>query len=198
MVRFFYELFSELYLSMTIRKLTTLTFLLLLGGYALSQKTTDEEYAPPQKTEDKKKDKGEFKDRLTYGGNLGGYFGVNSFVQVNPMIGYKMNDWWVNGIGVNYMYFSQGPNNASIYGASVWSRAYIARQFFIHTELENLNLPRFNNFDSGRENVPVWLIGAGIQSNGFGIMVLYDIIGDPRSPYSTPVFRIGGMFGIGR
>ena len=170
----------------------------MLSNIVFGQKTTEDEYATTQKKEETKKDKPLFKERLTFGGNLGGYFGTNSFFQVNPMVGYKMNDWWVNGIGFNYMYFSQGPYNASIYGASVWSRAYIAQRFLIHTEFENLNLPRYINVDGGRENVPVWLIGAGIQTNGFGVMILYDVIGDPRSPYSTPIFRIGGMFGIGR
>lgn len=179
-------------------KVISLGLLLLLQGIVYCQKTSDDEYAPSKLQVGKKEEKPPFKDRLTYGGNLGGYFGVNSFFQVNPMIGYKMNDWWVNGIGINYMYFSQGPYSASIYGASVWSRAYIAQQFLIHTEFENLNVPRYINVDGGRENVPIWLVGAGIQTNGFGVMVLYDVIGDPRSPYSTPVFRIGGMFGIGR
>lgn len=182
---------------MKIRIILTISCFLFLSA-ASAQKTTEEDYTSGSEKIKTEKSPGSFRERLTFGGNLGGYFGQNTFVQINPMIGYKMNDWWVNGIGLNYMYFSQGPYNASIYGASIWSRAYIAQKFMIHTEFENLNMPRYINVKSDRENVPVWLIGAGIQTNGIGILVMFDAIGDPRSPYTSPIIRIGGMFGIGR
>ncbi|MBL0314727.1 MAG: hypothetical protein IPP69_02745 [Flavobacteriales bacterium] len=169
---------------------------LLLPVWGFSQKT-DEDYATaPSQTKPKPK-KEPFKDRLVYGGNIGGYLGNVTFVQLNPMVGYRVKDWLVPGIGLNYLYASSQGYSQNVYGASTWLRVYPFEQFFAHTELEYLNVNYKNSSgQSLKVDVPVWLVGAGYQENGFGVMVLFDLIGDPYSPYSTPVFRIGGLIGF--
>jgi hypothetical protein len=118
----------------------------------------------------------------------------------NPMIGYKTRDWWVNGVGMNLTYVSSGGYSETMYGGSIWSRAYIKRAFIAHSEFELLRREASDQF--GNEfsvNVPIWLVGAGYNSGGrigFSAMILYDLIQDPNSPYSNPVFRVGGLFGF--
>ncbi len=170
-----------------------------IGSFA--QKTVDDYATDNRKSDPKVKPKVPFKDRLVFGGNLGGYFGNTTFVQINPMVGYKTTSWWVNGIGVNYMYQSSANYSRSIYGASVWSRAYAFRSLFVQTEFEMLSLTAKNpRNEEYHANVPVWFVGGGYQSTGGGlglsVMILYDLIQDQNSPYSTPVFRIGGLFGF--
>ncbi len=177
--------------------LLTITSLISFG-----QKTTEDDYATSSKKGDTKTEKKvPLKDRLVFGGNVGGYFGNRSYFQLNPMVGYKMNSWWVNGVGLNYIYASGGGIKQNVYGASVWSRAYVFKSLMLHTEFEMLKLNySAQNGSTFHATVPVWLIGAGYQTRsqgiGLGFMILYDLIQDPYSPYSSPVFRIGGLIGF--
>ncbi len=182
-------------------KICLLALISSISIITIGQKTEDDYASGKSKTDAKAKTKVPFKERLVFGGNLGGYFGNPTFVQINPMVGYKTTKWWVNGVGVNYMYLSSGNYSRSIYGASVWSRAYAFQSLFVQTEFEMLSLKAKNpSNEEFHANVPVWFVGAGYQSTGGGlglsVMILYDVIQDENSPYSTPVFRIGGLFGF--
>lgn len=177
------------------RAILLLFFFMPVCGF--SQKTTDEDYATSSSGQNKPKAKEPFHERLVYGGNIGGYLGTITFLQLNPMVGYRVNDWFVPGIGANYMYAKSQGISQSIYGASAWMRVYAFDNFFAHTEYEYLSLKASDSYgNSFRANVPVLLVGAGYQDNGLGLMVLFDLIGDPYSPYSTPVIRIGGLIGF--
>lgn len=186
---------------MLLKKILLTSLLALVSIVSLAQRTTEEEYVESEKKKDSSERKTPFKDRLVFGGNLGGSFGSVSYFQVNPMVGYKTTDWWVNGVGLNYIYAGSRGYTQNIYGASVWSRAYVLENVMLHTEYEYLTMNlRAPNGESYSANAPVWLVGAGYQSNGngFGLsfMLLYDLIQDPNSPYSNPIIRVGGMFGF--
>jgi hypothetical protein len=132
---------------------------------------------------------------------LGGSFGNPSYFQLNPMVGYRTTPWWINGIGLNYTYFSTNANRGNIYGASVWTRATVFKTLFAHSEFEMLKLRAFDNTGITAEaTVPVWLVGAGYNSGGsrlrLSAMIMYDLIQDPNSPYNQPMIRIGGLFGF--
>jgi hypothetical protein len=178
-----------------------LFFSLSLCSVAWSQKTEEDDYASGTQKTDVPKKKIPFNERLLVGGNFGGYFGAVSYVQINPMVGVKMNKWWVNGVGLNYIYTGGSGIRQHVYGASVWSRAYAFRSVFVHTEYEQLLRTASDQFGNNyRANVPVWLVGGGYQDNagrlGLSILVLYDLIQDPNSPYTMPIFRIGGLIGF--
>ncbi len=182
--------------------LLSILFLCFMSLTVFSQKTTEEEYVENnEKQANEQKERKAFKDRLVFGGNLGGAFGTFSYFQINPMLGYKVTDWWVNGIGFNYIYSGSRGYTQNIYGPSVWSRAYVYQGIMIHTEFEYLTLNlRAPNGDSYNANAPVWLVGGGYQSTGngvgFGLLVLFDLLQDPNSPYINPIFRVGGMIGF--
>lgn len=189
------------FLSTQLKNVLLVGMLVLSPCVASAQKTSEDDYAASNKKEEKREQKVPFKDRLVYGGNIGGYFGTRSFLQLNPMVGYKTTSWWLNGVGLNYIYASGGGIKQNVYGASVWSRAYIYKSLMLHTEFEMLSL-NYTAQNGARftAQVPVWFVGAGYQtrSNGIGLgfMILYDLIQDPNSPYSTPVFRVGGLIGF--
>ncbi len=188
-------------LFLTMRLPAFIILLLILNTtHSYAQKTTEEDYATSAAKKENTQPEIPFRDRLVFGGNFGGAFGTTTFFQLNPMIGYRTNEWWVNGVGLNYFYVSQGGNSQSNYGASLWSRAYIVKTIIAHTEFEMIRREasdRYGNMTS--VNVPVWLVGAGYSSGGrigFSAMVMYDLIQDPNSPYSNPIFRVGGLFGF--
>ena len=188
-------------LFLTMRLPAFIILLLILNTtHSYAQKTTEEDYATSAAKKENTQPEIPFRDRLVFGGNFGGAFGATTFFQLNPMIGYRTNEWWVNGVGLNYFYVSQGGISQSNYGASVWSRAYVLKTIIAHTEFEMLRREASNRYGNmASVNVPVWLVGAGYNSGGrigFSAMIMYDLIQDPNSPYSNPIFRVGGLFGF--
>jgi hypothetical protein len=192
---------NELTLFLTMRFLFILMLTLVSLEIRLcAQKTTEEDYASSTMRKETPQAKIPFRDRLVFGGNMGGFLGNTTYLMANPMIGYRMNDWWINGVGVNLTYISSGGYQEIMYGSSLWSRAYIVKTIIAHSEFELLRREAKDQYgNSGAVNVPVWLVGAGYNSGGrigFSAMIMYDLIQDPNSPYSNPIFRVGGLFGF--
>ena len=188
-------------LFLTMRFSTILLLALLsLASPVGAQRTTEEDYASSSIKNQSPEAKIPFRDRLVFGGNMGGFFGNPTYLMANPMIGYRMNDWWLNGVGLNLTYISSGGYRETMYGSSLWSRAYIVKTIIAHTEFELLRREPSDQFGRNQAfNVPVWLVGAGYNSGGrigFSAMIMYDLIQDPNSPYSNPIFRVGGLFGF--
>jgi hypothetical protein len=190
-----------LLLTMPTRHLLFIICLLCssLGGH--SQKTSEDDYASGTEKKSSTAAKTRWQDNLVFGGNLGGSFGNPSYFQLNPMVGYRTTPWWINGIGLNYTYFSTNAYRENIYGASIWTRATVFKTLFAHSEFEILKRSAFDGFGNTAEaTVPVWLVGAGYNSGGsrlgLSAMIMYDLIQDPNSPYNQPMIRIGGLFGF--
>lgn len=147
-----------------------------------------------QKTDDKPKQT--FGQRLVFGGNLGLSFGTLTYIEASPTIGYRTTDRWINGAGVTYIYWRAGNFSNSIYGGSLFSRYLIADNFIAHAEYQVVNL-NCNYFGiNRRQNVPHLWVGGGYhtgrsQGLGLSLMLLYDLIQDPCSPFQNPSIRVG-------
>jgi hypothetical protein len=141
-----------------------------------------------------------FRERLVFGGGIGAQFGNFTFVQIAPQVGYRTTNKWINGVGLNYMYFSTQGNSTSIYGGSVWTRFFVTQGIFLGSELEMLNREVYSPVRGvHRDNIPIWMVGAGYFSGGqvgVGLQIMYDVIGDPWSPYQNPIIRGGVMLGF--
>lgn len=141
------------------------------------------------------------KERLIFGGNIGGSLGTYSYFQINPLVGYRITDRLGAGVGFNYIYSGSRGYAQHVYGPSAWSRFYPMKNIILHTEFEYLTMSlRTPTQTTYSANAPVWLVGGGYQTSGsklnFGILILYDLIQDPQSPYSNPILRVGGMIGF--
>ena len=184
-------------------KQTLFSLIIFLAGLTLLHgQKTDEDYTPDPSSS-AQKNKPRFIDRIVIGGNLGASFGTFTFVQIAPQVGYRVTEKWTTGVGANYMYFSSpGYVGQAIYGGSVWSNYVITGGLFATTTYEVLNRNVYEPpLGLHRRNVNVWLVGAGYYSGGesglgIGIQILYDLIGDPWSPYQNPQIRGGLLFGF--
>jgi hypothetical protein len=189
----------SLFLTM---RILTLSILLVLtfSSAAWGQKTSEEDYATQQAKKTTERSKQSLRDRLVFGGNLGGNFGNSTYILINPMIGYRTTTWWMNGVSFNYTYLSTRGYTENMYGAGIWSRAYILKSIIAQSELEILKREARDQFgNNAAVTVPVWLVGAGYSSGGrvgLSAMIMYDLIQNPNSPYSNPIIRIGGLFGF--
>lgn len=152
-----------------------------------------------------------FVDRLAYGGDLSLQFGTYTYINLSPIIGYRLNPDLMMGFGLSYQYLSyrwgNGPNQVNrtnIYGGRGFIRHELGRMFFMHGEYEILNLEAYSQVNAtiGRLNVDMAGLGIGYKSmfgdySYYYIMVLYDFIANYNSPYPTSpiIFKAGFIFG---
>lgn len=147
------------------------------------------------------------KDRLVYAGNVGLNFGNVTSISVSPMVGYKVTNKFIPGVGVTYNYLRFHYVNyvskaINIYGGSIWARYYILENIFLHGEYEALNGewdPYFR--PNYRYYLNSLLVGGGYRES-FGklssyILVLYNVTYSQDSPYPTPlIIKAGFGFGL--
>jgi hypothetical protein len=149
-------------------------------------------------------------NKLFFGGNFGVSFGNSTLVNVSPLVGYRFNDWFAAGGGVNFIYSSfttrDGSGNkvfTDSYGTAglgIFGRVYPIRFLFaqVRPELNYVwgktkyfygNLPE-QTYPG--KLVPSVLVGGGVAlPAGRGAILLslnYDIVQDKRSPYGTNAF----------
>jgi len=179
------------------------------------ENTEQDQTAPNNDDEngDKERPKrNDWQDRIVVGGNLGAQFGPSTYVEVSPIVGYKVTDMFTAGIGFTYQYFSQNFNDpsildykAAVYGPRLFVQHDIIYGLFAHAEFEYAWY-KFKYEDayigdiSGA--VPALFLGGGynyfISDNAkLQIMALYDVINGANSLYYSPlVFRMGVNIGL--
>ncbi|MEM6523905.1 MAG: hypothetical protein AAGF85_06065 [Bacteroidota bacterium] len=172
-------------------------FLVLLfsvvGITATAQNTNDIEERSP------------LRDRIFFGGNLGFAFGDITFVEVAPLVGYRVTDKLSGGLQVQYRYRNDKrftPDlDATDYGANVFARYNLPAPFFLQAEYEYLNFEFFDTQrDTQRESFSSFLVGGGMAQplgrRAFLVVTAlynlsYDDTEEPR-PYDNPlVLRVG-------
>ena len=170
----------------------------------------DEEQEPVKKGFDKSK--------LFFGGNFGLGFGTNTNVTISPQVGYRFNNYFAAGAGVNFNYYSFKDfyNTGATYsktsygytGFNIFGRVYPIKYILLQAQ-PTLNYSWGSlKFYDGREKlklsgefVPSLLLGGGAaipmgtRNGALLIMVQYDILQESRSPYGTrPFFSLGYNF----
>ena len=143
-------------------------------------------------------------NKIAIGGNTGLNFGTVTYINLSPMVGYRLTDRFMPGIGLTYMYYAiKGYSVQNYYGGSVFVRYTVFRNFFVMGQLQALNVNTTYSGESIGENR--WaispLIGGGyifrIGKNG-GIMatLMYNLNYNPAtSIYSSPLItNLGFIF----
>lgn len=179
------------------KSLITFLFLFHLVVFVNAQ---DDDF--PVKHPDKKT-KGSFWDteKIVTGGNIGLQIGSQTVVDISPMIGYKVTERIIPGIGITYQYYRvRYPGvdfSTHVYGARTFLRVYPLEVVFLHGEFEWLN-GQFDPFFDRRLDVTALLAGPGYSMELGGrsaitFMVLYDFIQHPYSPYPDHFIIRGGI-----
>jgi hypothetical protein len=143
------------------------------------------------------------KDHIFFGGNVGAQFGTNTFVNIAPLIGYKITDKWSVGNQISYSYVNLKYTNYQyqdhIFGGSAFTRYFFFRDFFAQAEYEALSGHWRNTGE--RFNIYSLFIGGGYlfrfsDNAGFSIQAMYNVLPNTLSPYSNPVVNAGFTFGL--
>jgi len=144
-------------------------------------------------------------DRIFTGGDVRVDIGnVETVIELSPIVGYRFTEKLRAGVGLTYIYYENKNFNFSsnVYGGRLFGQYNIWENLFAHTELELLNLGRYDLAgNSDRIFVPGVLVGGGYQqslggNSGASVMILYNITQSPYTPYPNPVIRIGFNIGL--
>lgn len=149
--------------------------------------------------------KGFQKERVILGGNMGVNFtNNNAYVLISPIIGYYITPKYSAGLGPTFEYFKSGNFSTNAYGGRIFNRLQILPNLFLHGEYEQLSYKSLDN-NSARAVVKRFPVGGGYSQQLIGrsqlnIMVLYDLLYNPDSPYNNSqngfIFRGGVTFGL--
>ncbi len=161
-----------------------------------------------------------FKDKLYFGGNLGGGFSSNnSYFLIQPIVGYKVSDNFSVGVDPIYIYASQtytfnnGVNTinkkfaTSVIGPGVFARYNVIENIFAYTEYQGISYttPVYDASKADWVDKDFWnnnlYVGGGYSTGGNGnggayFMLLYNLLYDAnRTFYGRPYdVRIGFLF----
>lgn len=176
------------------------------------------QYATAQDEQQEPVKRGFDKSKLFFGGNFGLGFGTNTSVNVSPQVGYRFNDYFAAGVGVNFNYFSYKSfySNGADYsrtsfgytGFNIFGRVYPIKFILLQAQPElNYSWGSVKYFDGTAkfkypgQFVPSLLIGGGgaIPMGGRNgallLMIQYDVLQESRSPYGNrPFFTMGYNF----
>lgn len=149
-----------------------------------------------------------FKERFYFGGNLGLQFGSATYIDISPLVGYRITEKFSAGLGATYIYYNIKETaynygyETSIYGGRVFARYHFMENLFAHAETEvlNMDVPEIitgtNQYTLVRDNI-VSVLGGGGYAQPIGarsaliVMLLWNFTEDQYSPYENPIFRVG-------
>lgn len=149
-----------------------------------------------------------FSNRLFTGGDFGLQFGAVTYIDIAPILGYRLTDKFSAGIGAKYIYYSVDESyglpkySTNIYGGIIFARYNIIDPVFLHAEFETLSLETYVGRELERRPVSALFLGAGYrqfigESSSINLMLLYDVIQDLYSPYHNPlIIKVGFDFGL--
>src|SRR5436190_23959647 len=105
------------------RILQVLTFILFIALLPFTRSIAQDSTATSTVPE-KEESHSDFADRLFFGGNIGLQFGTYTYVDVSPLVGYKVTEKFHTGIGATYIYYSVSGGgydySTNIYGGRVF------------------------------------------------------------------------------
>jgi len=178
---------------------------------AKAQNDVPDQYVQPQETQTtaNKPPVEDFAKRLRYGGSFGAFFGQQTYIELSPKVGYKVNERLVAGLGLNYIYFSTRDYGQKfvthIYGPTVFAQYALISGLFAYGEYNAYNVAVYNPLPPYEEK-RIWIgsapVGIGYysggQMGGVYLSILYDLINNPASPYyngGMPILlRVGFLF----
>lgn len=145
------------------------------------------------------------KKRIYFGGNVGAAFGTTTYINVQPLVGFKITPKLSVGAGFTYNYFSQryaGTRYVSyVYGSNVFARYLILPNLFAQVGWDKLSVPDYtSNINGARRWVDNVLVGGGYRQkfseNASAVVaIFYNVNQSIYSPYVNPIMQVG--FNIG-
>lgn len=164
-------------------------------------------YLNAQEKEEEKK--GFDKEKLFFGGNFGLSFGDYTLINISPQLGYRFNNYFAAGAGVNLQFISlkyRDINNnvavkesKGVVGLNIFGRVYPIQYIMLQAQPELNYIFGKQKFYNPTEEykldasiVPSLLLGGGLVlpsgRGAFVASVFYDVLNNANSPYGKKAF----------
>lgn len=147
-------------------------------------------------------------NRIFTGGGLGLGFGNIDWVNVSPVIGYRITNGFAAGVSGTYRFtnYKIYDLRTADYGGSIFLRQMVRKPVFVQAEYEYLNFEYpINLRETRRSDFNSLLAGVGMaqpfgRRGSFIVTLLYNLSHEGNSlesPYDSPwLFRGGVTFGL--
>ncbi len=179
-----------------------LLFVYMVTPYLVfSQENTPMPAQQPLNNQTAPKDFNTFKERIYVGGNVGAWLGSSTYINLSPLVGFKITKEFSMGVGGTYNYLSENYGGqkyvSTVYGSNVFGRYMITENFFAQAEWDRLSVLDYRSpFLNQRAWVDNLLIGGGYRqlftdNASFVAMIFYNVNQTPLSPYTNPIIQIG-------
>ncbi len=188
---------------------------LLLTGLVQAQTQPIEPQSEESDTQNNDNDKPErssWGNGFVVGGNLGAQFGSSTYIEVSPLVGYRITDMLIGGVGLTYQYYRENYDvptfldySASVIGPRVFLQHELVFNFFAHAEFEHTWVKwKYEDPTYGELQIDAsaLFVGPGYSYevsdfSRFQIMVLYDLLNSVESIYYNPwTIRMGFMMDL--
>ncbi len=190
-----------------IKKIKVALILVLSSCFVLLSQNDSTYYQSPRQSQNKTKQSDfNWKEKLIFGGNFWFQFGRVSYIDISPLIGYKVTKDFIVSAGPVYSSISQSYGNTvyrfDLYGGRILARYYILQSFYAQVGWDKLNRPMPYQYAT---NNRVWIdnvwVGGGLKypigGNSYSsITILYNLNQTDLSPYTNPYIQVGFMFGF--
>lgn len=150
---------------------------------------------PPARTNKRQNRPEKLIDKFFFGGNLGLQVGSVTYINVAPIVGYKVTDRYRVGVGLNYIYTNYFGQANHLIGGRIFQQFFVWKGIFLHAEHEFMSYPTGYTDGNGKKIKNIansFNVGAGYQQN-FGrraftnVMILYNVIHDRNNTiYNNP------------
>jgi hypothetical protein len=185
-----------------------LASLLALPTLALAE--TQPPPPPPQAQAEAQPAPAQTSSKWFFGGGIGASFGDVDYIEIAPMVGYRIHPRISTGFGAFWRNRSDNRYSPSVdttdYGGSVFAEAIVARPIFVHAEYEYVNYEYPTGYGGTiQDSTSSFFLGAGVfqplgGNVGFYASALYNLSydsNDPMGPYDNPwVYRVGVSVGF--
>ena len=139
-------------------------------------------------------------NRWYWGGSLGANIGNTTFIDVSPLIGYRITEAFSIGAGYTFNYISGNGQSVTLNGLRSLARYDVLPTLFLQAEVEGLRYT-FNGQEG--QFVTRLPVGGGYRqrmggNSFFVIEALYDLLYDEADNlYPNPlILRMGGTIGF--
>ncbi len=166
-----------------------------------------QEAAPPPAAKSEKP-KTPLRDRLFFGGNIGLNFGTLTYINVSPVIGYKLTEKLGTGLGPTYSYFKDDRDKrytyeTHTYGGRTFLQYQVMESVLLYSEYEmvNIEVPDLLFTKLVRKNISSLFLGGGYtqqvgRASAISLMVLFNVIESDYTIYENPLIRTGINIGF--
>jgi hypothetical protein len=192
-----------------VKQLAFAALVLALVFPAMAQTPEPTDPAPTPAPVQPDKPKASIKEKFFFGGGVGAAFGAVDYVEIAPLVGFRVVPRVDLGVQPFYRWTDYGGYSTTDYGTRLFTRVRLVSSFFVEADYQFTSYEQGYTYPNGaigttRATNNAFLAGGGYtvplgRNAGLYFSALYDFTYDngPNAAYDSPVqFQVGVAVGF--